>query len=328
MTRHVAFNAILALGMLMVILNGGIDLSVGSTVGISGMIAGYLLKGGTILAPDRSRYPSVWVVVLVSLLRRHARRLDQRVLVARLNVAPFIATLGMLYVVRGFAELIGNGQTFTKLGEKSLGNTGFIPLLHGKVLGIPFPIWVMIVMAIVFSVSSPVPPSAGGCTPPAATARGRTLRGADQAGRDADLRPGRPVRRHRRPAAHRRPVGCRPRPVAATSSTRSPRWSSVGGASGGAAPSGAPSSAPSSSASSSTASSWSASPSSGRRSSRARSSSSPSPWTRPSSAAEAPPSRRRAARPAAQLPEAARRAAKSAARNLPQRVADPEPGQT
>ena len=45
MTKHVAINAILAIGMLMVILTGGIDLSVGSIVGLAGMVAGVLLEG-------------------------------------------------------------------------------------------------------------------------------------------------------------------------------------------------------------------------------------------------------------------------------------------
>ena len=45
MTKHVAINAILAIGMLIVILTGGIDLSVGSIVGLSGMVAGVLLEG-------------------------------------------------------------------------------------------------------------------------------------------------------------------------------------------------------------------------------------------------------------------------------------------
>ena len=45
MTKHVALNAILALGMLFVILKGGIDLSVGSTLGLSGVVAGVLLQG-------------------------------------------------------------------------------------------------------------------------------------------------------------------------------------------------------------------------------------------------------------------------------------------
>jgi erythritol transport system permease protein len=153
MTRHVAFNAILALGMLLVILNGGIDLSVGSTVGLSGMMAGYLLKGWTIPGTDTVAYPSVWVVIVVSCLVGALVGAVNGILISRLNVAPFIATLGMLYAVRGFAELIGNGQTFTALsGQPSLGNTGFIGALHDQILGVPFPIWVMIVMAIIFSV--------------------------------------------------------------------------------------------------------------------------------------------------------------------------------
>src|SRR5215212_2992027 len=49
MTRHVAINAILAIGMLMVILTGGIDLSVGSIVGLAGIVAGVLLGGVELL---------------------------------------------------------------------------------------------------------------------------------------------------------------------------------------------------------------------------------------------------------------------------------------
>jgi erythritol transport system permease protein len=153
MTRHVAFNAILALGMLLVILNAGIDLSVGSTVGLSGMMAGYLLKGWTIPGTETVAYPSVWVVILVSILVGSLVGALNGFLISRLNVAPFIATLGMLYAVRGFAELIGNGETFTALsGQPSLGNTGFITVLHDRILGVPFPIWVMVVMTIIFSV--------------------------------------------------------------------------------------------------------------------------------------------------------------------------------
>ena len=69
-------------------------------------------------------------------------------LVAKLNIAPFIATLGMLYVARGFAKLITNGETFTKLaGEQSLGNTGFLTTFAARPFGIPLPIWVMILFA-------------------------------------------------------------------------------------------------------------------------------------------------------------------------------------
>jgi erythritol transport system permease protein len=153
MTRHVAFNAILALGMLLVILNGGIDLSVGSTVGLSGMVAGYLLQGWTLPGTHIVAHPAVWVVIVASCLVGMLVGLINGILVSKLNVAPFIATLGMLYAVRGFAELIGNGQTFTALfGSGSLGNTGFVSVLHDNILGVPFPIWAMIVMAVLGSI--------------------------------------------------------------------------------------------------------------------------------------------------------------------------------
>lgn len=152
MTRHVAMNAILAIGMLMVILNGGIDLSVGSIVGVSGVVAGYLLKGFDVPFSDLVAYPSVWVVIMISLAVGAAIGYLNGVLISRLNIAPFITTLGMLYVARGIALLITNGETFTKLrGEKSLGNTGFLTVLAGAPLGIPMPVWLMIAFGIMFS---------------------------------------------------------------------------------------------------------------------------------------------------------------------------------
>lgn len=153
MSRHVAFNATIAIGMLMVILNGGIDLSVGSTVGLSGVVAGYLLQGWNIPLTDTTAYPAVWVVVVISLAIGALIGLINGVLVAYLKVAPFIATLGMLYVGRGLALVITNGVTFNNLrGRPELGNTGFVSTLASRPLGIPMPIWVMAAVAIVFAV--------------------------------------------------------------------------------------------------------------------------------------------------------------------------------
>jgi erythritol transport system permease protein len=152
MTRHVAMNAILAFGMLLVILNGGIDLSVGSTVGLSGVVAGYVLGGLPLPFTDEVAYPAVVAVIILALTVGALVGLANGLVITRLGVAPFIATLGTLYVARGFALLITNGETFTKLqGEKNLGNTGFVTLLAGKPLGIPMPVWLMAAFAIAFS---------------------------------------------------------------------------------------------------------------------------------------------------------------------------------
>ncbi|MET4638428.1 ABC transporter permease [Mycetocola sp. 2940] len=150
MTKHVAYNAILALGMLFVILKGGIDLSVGSTVGLSGVVAGVLLQGWQLDLFGVVVYPPVWVVVLCSLAVGTLVGWINGILVTKFSVAPFIATLGMLYVARGAALLISNGSTYPRLGgEEALGNTGFGLIGGGRLLGIPTAIWIMVVFALV-----------------------------------------------------------------------------------------------------------------------------------------------------------------------------------
>jgi len=64
-------------------------------------------------------------------------------------VAPFIATLGTMYMARGSALLISNGATLSKLaGSPDLGNTGFLKIGSSAPLGIPTVIWVMVLIAI------------------------------------------------------------------------------------------------------------------------------------------------------------------------------------
>jgi len=153
MTRHVAVNAILALGMLMVILHGGIDLSVGSTVGLSGVVAGALMQGLRIPALDVVAYPAVWVVVVCSLIIGSIVGLINGVLVTKFRVAPFVATLGMLYVARGAAMLLADGKTFPRLqGSPELGNTGFRAIGLGNFLGLPMGVWIMVVFAAIATV--------------------------------------------------------------------------------------------------------------------------------------------------------------------------------
>ncbi|MCK6079288.1 ABC transporter permease [Microbacterium sp. EYE_5] len=151
MTKHVAYNAILAIGMLFVILKGGIDLSVGSTVGLAGVVAGTLLQGWQLTLFDIVVYPQVWFVVIIALAVGTLVGFINGVLVTKFHVAPFIATLGMLYVARGAALLISNGTTYPRLGgREDLGNQGFL-VLGGNLLGIPTAIWIMVVFALVAS---------------------------------------------------------------------------------------------------------------------------------------------------------------------------------
>jgi erythritol transport system permease protein len=151
LASHVALNAILAIGMTFVILTGGIDLSVGSIVGLAAMVAGGLLAEGLVMEwLDITIFFNVLIVILLTLLVGVVVGAVNGWVITRFNVAPFIATLGMLYVARGAALLRSNGATFPNLvGDPALGNTGYPVLGSGIVLGLPIPIWLMIIFGAV-----------------------------------------------------------------------------------------------------------------------------------------------------------------------------------
>ncbi|MBS1184304.1 MAG: sugar transporter permease [Proteobacteria bacterium] len=148
-SKHVAINAFLAIGMTFVILTGGIDLSVGAIVGLVGMVAGALvLYGLPIEMLGVVIYPNVWEVIGLALLVGTFVGFINGLLITRMQVAPFIATLGMLYVARGTALLMSGGSTFPNLiGKPEFGNQGFPVIGSGTILGIPLSIWLLLVVA-------------------------------------------------------------------------------------------------------------------------------------------------------------------------------------
>ena len=125
--KHVALYGILAIGMTYVIITGGIDLSVGSVAGLAGMIAGGLIQEGlTLKFAGVTVYFSVPLVVLITILMGALVGALNGVVITKFNVAPFIATLGSMYICRGLANIRSNGATFSELaGHEGLGNTGF-----------------------------------------------------------------------------------------------------------------------------------------------------------------------------------------------------------
>lgn len=132
--RSISVNAILAAGLTFVILTGGIDLSVGSIVAVSGVVAVIAAVAG-VPAP---------VAVLIGMAVGGACGLVNGVLAAYLALAPFIVTLGTMTFLRGLAYTITNGQPIVSsdLNFKDLGN--------GYLLNIPVPV---IAMVAVFAVA-------------------------------------------------------------------------------------------------------------------------------------------------------------------------------
>lgn len=148
MSKHVALNAFLAIGMTFVIISGGIDLSVGSIVGLCGMVAGWLVLYGIDFGLGWSIQFNTFEICVLVCLVGIAVGVVNAILITRLNVAPFIATLGTLYICRGAAMLASDGRTFPNLGgNPEYGSDTFRLIGAGSFLGLPISIWMLIAVA-------------------------------------------------------------------------------------------------------------------------------------------------------------------------------------
>jgi ribose transport system permease protein len=125
--RQVSINAILALGMTVVIVKGGIDLSVGSLLALAGALAAGLSLSG--LPPALAMGAGIGMAVALGAL--------QGLLVAYAGLPPFIVTLAGLTVFRGFTLVYTDGRPITGLPE------AFLFLGNGTLLGLPVPVAIM-----------------------------------------------------------------------------------------------------------------------------------------------------------------------------------------
>jgi len=151
--KHVALYGILGIGMTYVIITGGIDLSVGAIVGLSGMIVGGMIDEGVVInALGYTLYFNIPAVCIIAVIIGALIGAVNGYFITKFKVAPFIATLGMMYVARGLAMLRSNGATFSNLsGNVALGNTGFE--IFGRNIG-STPIPVSVIILIVIAVGS------------------------------------------------------------------------------------------------------------------------------------------------------------------------------
>ena len=125
--RQTSINGILALGMTLVILTGGIDLSVGSTLALAGIVAASMVRG--LHAENAALAAAAGLAVGAGV------GLVNGLLVARLAVPPFVATLGMLSIGRGLTYIYSNGMPIPNLSKN------FLWIGQGDIAGIPIPIF-------------------------------------------------------------------------------------------------------------------------------------------------------------------------------------------
>jgi ribose transport system permease protein len=125
--RQTAVINIIALGMTMIIVAGGIDLSVGSTLALGGLLGSMALERG---------FPTA-IAIIVGTLAGAACGLVNGLLVTRLKINPFIVTLGTLGIYRGLALIISGGLPVHNLPKP------FSFLAEGSLLGMPLVVWIL-----------------------------------------------------------------------------------------------------------------------------------------------------------------------------------------
>jgi ribose transport system permease protein len=135
--RLAAVLGVISIGMTFVITGGGIDLSVGSVIGLASVWA-------STLATQTMAQNSHWIVMAgCALLVGLGAGVVNGVLIAYGKVVAFIATLAMLVAARGLAEIIANRQTQVVKVQS------FLDFFRDDFLGIPMLVWIFVVVAVV-----------------------------------------------------------------------------------------------------------------------------------------------------------------------------------
>ncbi|MTI58614.1 MAG: ABC transporter permease [Firmicutes bacterium] len=134
LVRQTSVIAVVATGMSFVIISGGIDLSVGSIVGVSSIIISLLMVNGV---------PVFWAIIITLLIAIVLGAITG-IFIYEGKVPPFIASLGMMSMARGLALLLSGGQIITGLPGS------FISFAQMTVLGLPM---LFVVLIIVVGIS-------------------------------------------------------------------------------------------------------------------------------------------------------------------------------
>lgn len=140
---------LLAIGMTLVIITGGIDLSVGSVLALSGVVTGLTIKAGIPVMP----------AMVLGIIAGACCGFINGLVITKLRITPFVATLGMMMIARGVALQLTGATPISRLGEAfgALGNGSFFRVVEmqdngfPKVIfsGIPYPAVLLVATALI-----------------------------------------------------------------------------------------------------------------------------------------------------------------------------------
>jgi ribose transport system permease protein len=126
-------EATIAIGMVILLISGGLDLSVGSTLAFTGVVSGLALNAG---------FPVI-LAVLLGLLAAAAVGMVNGLLVSKMKINPFITTLGMMISIRGLLLVIAKGRAVLNLPES------FTVIGQGRLFSVQYPIYIMVALVII-----------------------------------------------------------------------------------------------------------------------------------------------------------------------------------
>ncbi|WP_404445922.1 autoinducer 2 import system permease LsrD [Sutcliffiella horikoshii] len=137
-----AFIALAAIPLTFVIITGGIDVSVGSIMGLTSIVLGVLWLSGM----------SIWLALVVALLVAVLAGGVNGALVASTNVQPLVVTLGTMFLFSGVALVISGGSSASGYEGISGFPASFVELANGTFLGVPNPIWFILLSVLFFGI--------------------------------------------------------------------------------------------------------------------------------------------------------------------------------
>lgn len=131
--NNVAYIGIMAATQTLLIIGGGLDLSVAAIAGFSGVLLAIMVNNGM----------NIWVATIAVLVMGSLIGLANGLIVTKLKINPLIATLGMLYMVEGLALVLTGGLS------QVVNASGFAFLGSGRILGIPVPLLIMVLIFLI-----------------------------------------------------------------------------------------------------------------------------------------------------------------------------------
>ena len=131
--RQISINGIIATGMTLVILTGGIELSVGAVVALSSVIVAIVANEA-----NTAWWTSIFIAIAVSTFLGFITGS----FISFFNLAPFIMTLAMMTIARGLAFTFSNGKPISGVHKD------FLIIGKGDFLGIPIPVWILALVVV------------------------------------------------------------------------------------------------------------------------------------------------------------------------------------